>query len=918
MDWKRRRFLFDSAAGLWLATKAQGFQQPEALRIKIVDAATKKPLAARIRLVDARGAEVTPVGRSGEPAKDAVEGDVRFQSRGYYYTDGVLMVRPGAFPLRYTVVRGYEHEIAEGTLTGASTIELRRWSSVARQRYYSGDVHIHHISPKTCRLEMDAEDLDVAHILTSDFTRDQHEFEGRVNRNSSDGRFIYVSQEFRHDHLGHMCVLDLKKLIQPVKPMQKEHYPLHLTACDTAHAQGGYVTWAHFASWPGYESPLDVAMEKLDGVELLCVLDPRETPLYATQVIQELQANQGLHLWYRYLNCGFRLTASAGTDKMTTFVTVGSNRVYVQVDGEFTYGNWMRGLRRGRTFVTNSPMLEFTVNGRPPGDAIEVSSKNSVVRVQVKAQSQLPYDRLEVVVNGAVVADSSPSGSHHRASINFEHKATDSCWIAARVLEDSSTYRAKQVNFRTIHQPQGTLHGNYYGTRRPETVFAHTSPVYVLRDGRPIRSQEDAEFYVRYLDSVVAWLEREGRFARPSDKTATLDAFRAGQRVYRRRAEEAAQRKTATLPDGRGSLRRSSPSYNNVDMSTATSRRSFLLAAGGGCAAMLAQQQRNNVLFIASDDLNHCLSAYGHAVIQTPNIDRIAQAGVRFDRSYCQFPLCSPSRSSIMTGLAPDTTGVYDLQKHFRESVPDVVTLPQLFQKNGSFAARVGKIYHYGNPGQIGTDGLDDAPSWNGKVNPKGVDKAEEPKLTNYTPDRGLGSALCFYASPAKDEEHTDGMVASETIRLMEENRNRAWFLGAGFYRPHCPYIAPSKYFDRVPLSKVKLAPFEDWEMSIAPQWAYFTRPGNWGLSEKQRLEVMQAYYASILFMDAQVGRLLAALERLKLQDRTTIVFWSDHGYQLGEHGQWMKQTLFEPSARSPLIIAGAGVKARGKGCART
>jgi iduronate 2-sulfatase len=115
---------------------------------------------------------------------------------------------------------------------------------------------------------------------------------------------------------------------------------------------------------------------------------------------------------------------------------------------------------------------------------------------------------------------------------------------------------------------------------------------------------------------------------------------------------------------------------------------------------------------------------------------------------------------------------------------------------------------------------LDDPPSWNANVNPKGIDKAEESKLTNYTPGRGPGSALCFYASPAKDEEHTDGMVASEIIRLKDENRNRAWFLGAGFYRPHWPYIAPSKYFDRVPLSKVKLVPFEDWEISVAPDWA--------------------------------------------------------------------------------------------------
>ena len=312
------------------------------------------------------------------------------------------------------------------------------------------------------------------------------------------------------------------------------------------------------------------------------------------------------------------------------------------------------------------------------------------------------------------------------------------------------------------------------------------------------------------------------------------------------------------------------------------------------------------------------MSVYGHPLVRTPNIDRIAKAGVRFDRAYCQFPLCSPSRTSVMTGLAPDTTRVYELQTHFRSTIPDVVTLPQLFQKNGVFAARVGKIYHYGNPGQIGTPGLDDPPSWDVAINPKGIDKAEEAVLTNHTPARGLGSSLSFYASPAKDEEHTDGMVASETIRLMESHRDESWFLGAGFYRPHCPYIAPSKYFDQIPLSKVKLIPFDSREASIAPPQAYFTTPPNWGLTDQQRLEAMRAYYASILFLDAQVGRVLDALERLQLREQTTIVFWSDHGYQLGEHGQWMKQALFEPSARSPLLIAGRGVKARGKACART
>jgi uncharacterized sulfatase len=247
------------------------------------------------------------------------------------------------------------------------------------------------------------------------------------------------------------------------------------------------------------------------------------------------------------------------------------------------------------------------------------------------------------------------------------------------------------------------------------------------------------------------------------------------------------------------------------------------------------------------------------------------------------------------------------------------MTLGQAFQKNGYFSGRVGKIYHYGNPGQIGTDGLDDKPTWNQVVNPAGIDKLEEePKLTNYTPARGLGSAVSFYASPADDRQHTDGKVAEEVIRMLEAHRNEPFFIGAGFYKPHVPWIAPKKYFDMYPLASIDVRPFEDSETTIAPEHAYFTRPPNWGMTPEQRRDAIRAYYASISFVDAQIGKVLDALRRLKLDEHTTVVFWSDHGYQLGEHGQWMKQTLFEWSARAPLIVAGAGVPARGRNSMRT
>jgi uncharacterized sulfatase len=351
------------------------------------------------------------------------------------------------------------------------------------------------------------------------------------------------------------------------------------------------------------------------------------------------------------------------------------------------------------------------------------------------------------------------------------------------------------------------------------------------------------------------------------------------------------------------------------------SRRTFLATAAGAAVSPLrgADEKARNVLFIASDDLNTCLSCYGHPLVRTPNIDRIAKMGVRFDRAYNQYPLCSPSRTSLMTGLAPDTTRIYELQTHFRQTLPDVVTLGQLFQQNGYYTARAGKIYHYGVPGQVCTDGLDDKPTWNHVFNPCGIDKtAEEPKLTTYTPNRGTGSAICFYASPAKDDEHTDGILANQVVRMMEERRKEPFFIGAGFYRPHVPWIAPSKYFDMFPLRKIDLIPFDESEMRIAPELAYFTRPAHWGMNEKQRKEAMQAYYASIAFLDVQVGKLLNALERLKLTDSTTVVFWSDHGYAIGHHGQWMKQQLFEQVARIPLLIGGAGVAARGKNSMRT
>lgn len=330
--------------------------------------------------------------------------------------------------------------------------------------------------------------------------------------------------------------------------------------------------------------------------------------------------------------------------------------------------------------------------------------------------------------------------------------------------------------------------------------------------------------------------------------------------------------------------------------------------------------QKLNVLYICSDDLNNSLSCYGHSVVKSPRIDELASRGTRFDRAYCQYPLCNPSRSSFLTGLRPDQTTVLDNAKQFREQVPDVVTLPQLFQKAGYFVARVGKLYHYGVPNQIGTDGLDDPPSWMAAFNPRGRDRFDEPKIFTLTPGPPptFGGTPSWLAADGEDAEQTDAIGADTAARLIElfaQNKEKPFFLACGFYRPHTPYVAPKKYFEQYPPEKAGVVYTPPGDLDDIPAAALTSRRTD--MDEKLQREARQAYFASITFMDQQVGKLLDTLDRLKLRDKTVVVFHSDHGYHLGEHGcLWQKQSVFEESARVPLIISAPGQKAAGKGTA--
>jgi arylsulfatase A-like enzyme len=341
-----------------------------------------------------------------------------------------------------------------------------------------------------------------------------------------------------------------------------------------------------------------------------------------------------------------------------------------------------------------------------------------------------------------------------------------------------------------------------------------------------------------------------------------------------------------------------------------------------------AASSKPNILFIAVDDLRPELACYGNSIIKSPNIDRLARAGVVFNRAFCQQAVCSPSRSSLLTGTRPDTTKVWDLKTHFRKALPDVVTLPQHFKNNGYFVQGMGKIYH---------GGYNDPPSWSvpwttpkvqayaSEENKALVHKKRQKAIAEGNNEEGIQQAAkgpAYEGVDTPDNTFHDGALAEMAITALRDikQKKQPFFLAVGFIRPHLPFVSPKKYWDLYDPAKIPLAP-NPFRPKGAPEYAvleggelrsYDSIPHG-HLADDLARQLKHGYYAAVSYMDAQVGRVLDELERLGLRENTIIILWGDHGWKLGEHDAWCKHSNVENDTWAPLILSVPGTKNAGK-----
>lgn len=481
---------------------------------RIVDSSNGKLLAATVRIS-------TEDGHSIEI--DGEHAHVTYLKKNWCYIDGEFSLNPGFEKILVEIRRGLETFPVRDTILLNKTnseitrdFKLHRWINMQQKKYLSGDTHVHFLSPESAHLQMRAEDLHIANLLTSDFTDDAQYFTGKLDQVSTDDHNIYVGQEIRDANMGHICLLRLQNILDPLDHYGGQGNPniLLTPRMRNARAQNAGITWAHFSNLPGSESPVAIILGLIDAVDLITYDNPMNLPSHvgpwedSGMDQAEFTIMRGSDLYYQYLNAGIKMPIAAGSDKMSEKIPVGCNRIYVPIIGEPTYDNWLKGLQSGTGFITNGPMLTFDVSGHGSGETIEFSETKRL-NIHASAKSLIPFDRLEIVVNGNPITrvtathekENNPAALY-TAEIDTSIVVDKSSWIAARTTTMNDF--------------------NYHILPRDLSVFSHTNPVYFLQNGKAVRVLSAVNYLKTYIQGVRNWVKNQSEFELPEEKKEFL------------------------------------------------------------------------------------------------------------------------------------------------------------------------------------------------------------------------------------------------------------------------------------------------------------------------------------------------------------------------------------------------------------
>lgn len=510
-----------------------------------------RPAGVRLRVTNALGEYFAPLGHLPQPdptkrtATDLILGDgaeTPLELHALVHDGAEIDLPPGRY--NFAARKGLEYEFVnrQVDITAADgqtvALPLRKFADFESQGWYPGDTHIHFPDPSGVRYQMDCEGLRVCSLLLyksgfksgrpgDGFFLNVEHFTGKLSPLSDSEHFLKVGEEFRHGLLAHLIFQNLKSIVWPVSTGGLREsgvggfdWPLMLQASDDAHQQGALVTWAHWP-YPSMEAPLDIALGRIDSLDILTTGDPFAHHPILVEVYKmygpKAYSTPPIEMYYHYLNCGFHLAASSGSDKMAMNPPMGSARTYVKTEGPLNYDSWIAGIRKGRTFISTYPLLEFSVDGKLAGDTIALAPGKAKLRVKARARSLEPYETLEILINGKVVREARPSGDHFDASIDDSIEVERGGWIAARA-----------------HGPKMLPYG---ATWWKMPVFAHSSPIYLDMPGRPAPAAESAALLLDQLGYFERWAESTARFPTPENKRQALEYVARAKAIYTKLAK---------------------------------------------------------------------------------------------------------------------------------------------------------------------------------------------------------------------------------------------------------------------------------------------------------------------------------------------------------------------------------------------